>query len=49
MQKIWYNNNKKIISSYGEKLNFYMKENKLLKSELEDAKTTLEIFFKKII
>ena len=34
---------KKIISSYAEKVNFYMKENKLLKSELEDAKTTLEI------
>ena len=42
-KKIWYNNSKKIISSYAEKVNYYMKENKLLKTELEDAKTTLEI------
>ena len=34
---------KKLLSSYAEKVNFYMKENQLLKTELEDAKTTLEI------
>ena len=34
---------KKLLSTYAEKVNFYMKENQLLKIELEDAKTTLEI------
>ena len=34
---------KKLLSYYAEKVNFYMKENQLLKTELEDAKTTLEI------
>ena len=34
---------KKLLSSYAEKINYYMKENKLLRNELNDAKTTLGI------
>ena len=34
---------KKLLSSYAEKITYYMKENQLLKNELNDAKTTLEI------
>ena len=43
---------KKLLSSYAEKVNYYMKENKLLRNELKDVKTTLdinkEILYKKI-
>jgi hypothetical protein len=34
---------KKLLSSYAEKVNYYMKENKLLRNELKDVKTTLDI------
>ena len=34
---------KKLLSSYAEKVNYYMKENQLLRNELNDAKTTLGI------
>ena len=33
----------KINISYAEKVNFYMKENQVLKAELEDTRTNLEI------
>ena len=34
---------KKLLSSYAEKVNLYMKENENLKTELKDIKTSLEI------
>ena len=34
---------KKLLSSYAEKVNYYMKENKLLRNELKDVKITLDI------
>jgi hypothetical protein len=34
---------KKIISEYADKINFYMKENKQLRNEIEDVKMTLKI------
>jgi regulator of replication initiation timing len=40
---------KKIINEYAEKLNYYMRENNILKMEMDDLKTTLtlnkELFF----
>ncbi len=32
---------KKIINEYAEKLNYYMRENNILKLEIDDMKTTL--------
>ena len=43
MQKFDIQTAKKLLSSYAEKVNIYMKENKNLKSELQDIKTSLEI------
>ena len=40
---------KKLLSSYAEKVNYYMKENKLLRNELKDVKTTLDIKAIKVI
>jgi len=34
---------KKIINEYADKINFYMKQNEVLKSQLEDMTTTLNI------
>ena len=34
---------KKLLSTYAEKVNFYMKENEILKRELDDLRTNLEI------
>ena len=34
---------KKLLASYAEKVVFYMKDNQLLKTQVEDLKTTLEI------
>jgi hypothetical protein len=34
---------KKIINEYAEKLNYYMRENKILKMEMDDMKTTLSL------
>jgi len=34
---------KKIINEYADKINFYMKQNEVLKSQLEDMTTTLII------
>ena len=34
---------KKLISEYADKINFYMKENKQLRNEIEDVKMTLKI------
>lgn len=34
---------KKIISEYADKINFYMKQNETLKSQMEDMTTTLNI------
>jgi len=34
---------KKLISEYADKVNFYMKQNEVLKSQLEDMTTTLNI------
>ena len=43
MQKFDIQTAKKLLSSYAEKVNLYMKENQNLKSELKDIKTSLEI------
>lgn len=34
---------KKIISEYADKINFYMKQNEVLKAQLDDMTTTLNI------
>ena len=34
---------KKLLSTYAEKITFYMKENELLKNQLRDLETTLQI------
>ena len=34
---------KKIINEYAEKLNYYMRENNVLKLEMDDMKTTLTL------
>jgi chaperonin cofactor prefoldin len=34
---------KKIISEYADKINFYMKQNELLKGQMDDITTTLNI------
>ncbi len=34
---------KKIINEYAEKLNYYMRENNILKMEMDDMKTTLRL------
>ena len=34
---------KMLLASYAEKVVFYMKDNQLLKTQVEDLKTTLEI------
>ena len=43
MQKFDIQTAKKLLSSYAEKVNLYMKENQNLKSELKDIKNSLEI------
>lgn len=44
---------KKLISEYADKVNFYMKQNEVLRSQLEDMTTTLNInkniFYKQLI
>ena len=37
------NTAKKIINEYADKINYYMKQNELLKSQLDDITTTLNI------
>ena len=43
MQKFDIQTAKKLLSSYAEKVNLYMKENQNLRNELQDIKTSLEI------
>ena len=43
MQKFDIQTTKKLLSSYAEKVNLYMKENQNLRNELQDIKTSLEI------
>ena len=43
MQKFDIQTAKKLLSTYAEKVNLYMKENQNLRNELQDIKTSLEI------
>ena len=43
MQKFDIQTAKKLLSTYAEKVNLYMKENQNLRNKLQDIKTSLEI------